>query len=323
MSTISITKKQDEPLWVEAYRPKTLADCILPEEMKKIFEGIIKSGDIPNMLFHGGHGVGKTTVIRAICEEVGATYIFINGSLNGNIDTLRNEIQGFASRASFDGSRKVVIVDEADYLNPQSTQPALRGFIEEFSKNCSFVFTCNNKNKIMAPLRESRLIPVEFKISNKEKPALASAMLKRSTEILKLEGVEFDRSVVAEVVKNFFPDFRRIIGQLQHYSKKSGGLIDVGMLSQTTDASMAALFAALKAKKFADVRKWVVDNIDADPSKIYRKIYDGIYHHLKPSHIPQIIILLADYGHKSAFCPDQEINLLACLTEVMVESEWV
>jgi DNA polymerase III delta prime subunit len=311
---------REEFLWVEKYRPKTIKDTILPAGMKKTFQEFVDNGEIPNLLLSGTQGTGKTTVARALCEEIGADYIVINGSMNGGIDTLRNDIKNFASTVSFGGGRKVVILDEADYLNPQSTQPALRGFIEEFSKNCSFILTCNFKNRIIAPLH-SRCSVIDFKIDNSEKPKLAGQFFKRVMEILKTEEVTANEKVVVELVTRHFPDNRRILNELQRYG--ASGTIDEGILKATTDANVKTLMTELKAKNFKEVRKWVALNIDNDPVQLYRLLYDSASTYIAPRSIPQLVVTIADYQYKSAFVADQEINLVACLTELMVECDYL
>ena len=314
-----VNTMRDDFLWVEKYRPKTIADTILPAGLKKTFQEFVDNGELPNLLLSGSQGTGKTTVARALCEEVGADYIIINGSMNGNIDTLRNDIKNFASTVSLNGGRKVVILDEADYLNPQSTQPALRGFIEEFSKNCSFILTCNFKNRIIAPLH-SRCSVIDFKIENKEKPQLAGQFFKRVMTILETEEVTANQKVVAELINRHFPDNRRILNELQRYG--ASGTIDEGILSVSSDANMKELMRDLKEKNFKEVRKWVALNIDNDPVQLFRNLYDGASTYVAPRSIPQLVVTLADYQYKSAFVADQEINFVACLTELMVECEF-
>lgn len=310
---------RDEFLWVEKYRPKTIKETILPAGLKKTFQEFVDNGEIPNLLLSGTQGTGKTTVARALCEEVGADYIVINGSMNGGIDTLRNDIKNFASTVSLNGGRKVVILDEADYLNPQSTQPALRGFIEEFSKNCSFILTCNFKNRIIAPLH-SRCSVIDFKIENGEKQKLAAGFFKRVLSILETEEVKANEKVVAELINRHFPDNRRVLNELQRYG--ASGVIDEGILSVSTDASLKELMSYMKSKNFKELRKWVALNIDNDPVQLFRSVYDGASTYVAPRSIPQLVVTLADYQYKSAFVADQEINLVACLTELMVECEF-
>ena len=308
----------DEFLFTEKYRPKTIDECILTLELKTTFKEFIKHG-IPNLLLSGGAGIGKTTVARALCNEINADYMLINGSEESGIDILRTKIKQFASTVSFTGNRKIVILDEADYLNPQSTQPALRGFIEEFSGNCGFILTCNYKNRIIDPIH-SRCAVIDFTISSKDKPKLASMFYKRVLQILDNENIDYDVPVILELVSKHFPDFRRTLNELQRYS--SSGKIDSGILVQLEDVNLDEMINALKNKKFKDMRKWVALNIDNDPQKIYRKIYDKMYDYLKPQSIPQTVITLADYQYKSAFVADAELNLVACLTELMVDAEF-
>ena len=301
-------------LWVEEYRPKTIDDCILPQSLKTLFTSFIEKGELSNLLFSGTAGIGKTTVAKALCQQLNCDWIMINGSEEGGIDVLRNKIKNFASTVSLSGGKKVVILDEADYLNPQSTQPALRGFIEEFHKNCRFILTCNFKNRIIEPLH-SRFSNIEFKIANKDKPKLASKLFERATYILKEQNVDFEEKVLAELIKKHFPDFRKLINELQRYSV--AGTIDAGILVNVSDENLKTLVSHLKGKEFGDMRKWVVNNIDNDPVKIFRKIYDGMYESLQPETIPHAVLIIADYQYKSAFVADQEINLVACLTELM------
>ena len=305
-------------LWVEKYRPKKITDCILPESIKNTFLEFVGQKEIPNLLLAGGSGVGKTTVARALCEEIHADYILINGSEESGIDVLRNKIKTFASTVSLQGGRKVVILDEADYLNPQSTQPALRGFIEEFHRNCRFIFTCNFKNRIIEPLH-SRCAVVEFKI-NGNKAILASQFMGKVEHILKTEGIGFEEPVVAELIMKHFPDWRRVLNELQRYSVS--GTIDTGILVNIIDVNWKELMGHLKNKEFKDVRKWVINNIDNDPVKIFRKLYEKLYDFMKPESIPNAVIVLGEYQYKSAFVADQEINLLACLTEIMAQCQF-
>jgi len=305
-------------LWVEKYRPKKITDCILPESIKNTFLEFVGQKEIPNLLLAGGSGVGKTTVARALCEEIHADYILINGSEESGIDVLRNKIKTFASTVSLQGGRKVVILDEADYLNPQSTQPALRGFIEEFHRNCRFIFTCNFKNRIIEPLH-SRCAVVEFKI-NGNKAILASQFMGKVEHILKTEGIGFEEPVVAELIMKHFPDWRRVLNELQRYSVS--GTIDTGILVNIIDVNWKELMGHLKNKEFKDVRKWVINNIDNDPVKIFRKVYEKLYDYMKPESIPNAVIVLGEYQYKSAFVADQEINLLACLTEIMAQCQF-
>ena len=301
-------------LWVEEYRPKTIDDCILPQSLKTLFQSFIEKGEISNMLFSGTPGVGKTTVAKALCEQMNCDWIMINGSEEGGIDVLRNKIKNFASTVSLSGGKKVVILDEADYLNPQSTQPALRGFVEEFHKNCRFILTCNFKNRIIEPLH-SRFSNIEFRINNKDKPKLASQLMDRAVYILKEQNIEYEDKALVGLITKHFPDFRKLINELQRYSVS--GSIDAGVLVNISDENLKSLTGHLKAKEFSDMRKWVVNNLDNDPVKIFRKIYDSLNTSLQPETIPHAILIIADYQYKSAFVADQEINLVACLTEIM------
>ncbi len=302
-------------LWVETYRPKKIADCILSKSIKKTFEEFVKNNELPNLLLSGGAGVGKTTVARALCEELNRDYMIINGSEESGIDILRTKIKNFASTVSLQGGQKVVILDEADYLNPSSTQPALRGFIEEFHNNCRFIFTCNFKNRIIEPLH-SRCSVIEFKV-NGGRQKLATELLERCCDILKEQNVEYEKKVVAEMIMKHFPDNRRVLNELQRYSVS--GKIDSGILVNLSEVNMKELALHLKEKEFTKVRKWVVDNMDNDPVKIFRKIYDSLYTYLEPATIPSAVILIGEYQMKAAFVADPEINLLACLTEIMTQ----
>ena len=308
----------EEFLWVEKYRPKTISDTILPEELKSTFEDFVSKG-IPNLILSGGPGVGKTTVARAMLEQVKADYIVINGSLYGNIDTLRTEIKNYASTVSLQGGRKYVILDEADYLNPQSTQPALRNFMEEYSNNCGFILTCNYKNRIIDPLH-SRCSVVEFTIPNKQKPELAKQFLKRVKYLLDSERVEYTDKCIAELIMKYFPDWRRVINELQRYSVN--GKIDAGILTHVSDQSFANLIRYLKGKQFNEMRKWVGDNIDNDCVALFRKLYDTTNEHVKDHTVPLLVTIIADYQYKSAFVADQEVNMVACLTQLMLECEF-
>lgn len=306
-------------LWVEKYRPRRIEDCILPDALRNSFNKIVQTGEMQNLMLCGGPGCGKTTVARALCEQLGLDYIFLNASENGNIDTLRTTVRNFASAVSLSGKGKVVILDEADYLNPQSTQPALRGFIEEFSSNCRFVLTCNFKNRIIEPLH-SRCSIVEFVIPNKQKPALAAAMLQRVGAILDGEKVPYDRKVLAEVVMQFFPDFRRTINELQRYS--SNAKIDAGILATIRDGEFDVLFDSMKSKNFTDVRKWVAANTDADYSQIFRKIYDQLVDRIDKSSIPSVVLILAEYQYRMSFSADHEICMAACMAEIMMNAQF-
>lgn len=309
---------RENPLWVEKYRPRKIADCILSADLKTTFQQFVDNKHVPNLLLTGGAGVGKTTVAKAMLEELGCDYIVINGSMNGNIDTLRNEIMQFASSVSFTGGRKYVILDEADYLNANSTQPALRNFMEEYSKNCGFILTCNFKNRIIEPLH-SRCSVVEFKIAKSDLAKLAGQFFKRVEYILNAEGVTYDKAVVAEVVKKHIPDWRRVLNELQRYA--ATGKIDSGILANLGDENFKKLIEHLKARNFQEVRKWVAENSDSDVA-VFRKIYDTAHDYLKPTSIANVVLLIADYQYKAAFVADQEINLAAFLTTLMVEAEW-
>ena len=306
-------------LWVERYRPRTVDQTILPKSLKDTFQQIITSGEMPNMLFTGTAGVGKTTVARALCNELDLDYILINGSEEGNIDTLRNKVKQFASTVSLQGGYKVVILDEADYLNPQSTQPALRGFIEEFANNCRFILTCNFKNRIIEPLH-SRCSVYEFAIPNDQKPEMAGQFFKRATQILQKENIEFVPDAVAQLITKHFPDWRRVLNELQRYSVS--GKIDAGMLVNLSDTNIKTLMSTLKNKDFKGMRQWVVNNIDTEPQAIFRKIYDSMNEYIKPQSIPQLVLILADYQYKNAFVADHELNVVACMTEVMANVEF-
>lgn len=308
----------NEFLWVEKYRPRRVADTILPQDVKDTFQKIVDNGEIPNMLFSGTAGTGKTTVARAICDELDLDYIIINGSEEGNIDTLRGKIKQFASSISLSGGYKVVILDEADYLNPQSTQPALRGFIEEFSQNCRFILTCNFKNRIIEPLH-SRCANFEFNFNKPTMVGLCGKFMSRAMDILKGEGVEFNPDTVAAVIMRHGPDWRRVLNELQRCSI-SGSLSNVaGDLDH--NSNYAKLFKAIKEKNFKAMRSWVVNNMDVEPAAVFRAIYDQMADYVQPQSIPQLVLILADYQYKNAFVADHELNLVACLTEVMANVE--
>ena len=301
-------------LWVEKYRPNTIRDCILPDELKKTFGLFVQDKHIPNMILSGGPGVGKTTVAKAMIDEIGSTYMMINGSEESGIDVLRTKIKNFASTVSLEGGRKYLIIDEADYLNPQSTQPALRGFMEEFHKNCGFILTCNFKNRLIPPLH-SRCSVVDFIIPNEQKPKLASRFFARVGDILNSEGVKFEPKAVAELMNKFFPDWRRVLNELQRYS--ASGQIDAGVLVNISESNLNELYRNLKDKNLTEVRRWVVNNLDNDSVRIFRRVYDSLYDYLDSSTIPHAVVILAEYQYKSAFVADQEINMLAFFTELM------
>jgi DNA polymerase III delta prime subunit len=309
-----------EYLWVEKFRPKTVSDCILPDRIKKVFQNYVDTANIPNLMLTGSAGVGKTTVAMAMCEESGLNYMFINSSEERGIDMLRTKIRGYASTISLTGGRKVIILDEADYLTPDA-QAALRGAVEEYSENCSFIFTCNFKSRLLDALH-SRCSVIDFSLKADEKPRMAAQLFGRLSNILTKENVEYDKQVLIKIVEKFFPDYRRTLNELQRYS--SGGSIDAGTLAQISDVrKIADLVGYLKEGNFAEMRKWVVTNSDIEPSRIYRKVYDSLYEYFKPSSIPQAVVILARYQYQSAFVADQEINLVACLTEIMVDCEYV
>ena len=301
-----------EFLFVEKYRPQTIEDCILPKDLKETFQKIVDKGELPNMMFTGSAGVGKTTVARALCNELDLDYMLINGSEDGNIDTLRGKIKQFASTISLQGGQKVVILDEADYLNPQSTQPALRGFIEEFSSNCRFILTCNFKNRIIDPLH-SRCSIYEFNLGNKAE--MAQTFMARLQFILDSEHIIYDNAVIAELIMKYIPDWRRVINECQRYGMS--GHIDTGILVTLSETSIAGLMEDLKTKNFKKMRKWVTDNIDVESAKLFRLIYDNMSDYVEPSSIPQLVLILADYSYKDSFVADHELNVVACMTEIM------
>ena len=301
-------------LWVEKYRPKTVDECILPTELKKTFTEFVKDKHIPNLILSGSAGTGKTTIAKAMVEEIGSTWMLINGSEESGIDVLRTKIKNFASTVSLEGGRKYIILDEADYLNPQSTQPALRGFMEEFHKNCGFILTCNYKNRLIEPL-QSRCSNIDFTIRNGERIKLAKSFFERVQDILNQEQIKFEPKAIAELINKYFPDWRRCLNELQRYS--SSGQIDAGILVNLSSENIKELTGFLKAKEFTNVRKWIVNNLDNDPSRIFRTIYNSLYDNLDHSTIPHAVVIIADYQYKSAFVADQEINMLACMTELM------
>jgi DNA polymerase III delta prime subunit len=310
---------KSEFLWVEKYRPQTIEDCILPVSLKKTFQQIVDSGEMHNMLLSGSAGLGKTTVARALCNQLNLDYIIINASEESGIDVLRSKIKQFASSVSLSGGIKVVILDEADYLNAQSTQPALRGFIEEFSANCRFILTCNFKNRIIEPLH-SRCSVIEFNTTKKQLAGLAASFMKRLQMMLTTEGVDFNNKILAELIMRYAPDWRRVINECQRYS--SSGEITSDILIGLSDQNIAALVGFLKSKDFKSMRAWVTNNTDIDSSVIFRRIYDTLYDFAQPQSIPSIILILADYQYKVGFVADKELNTVACLTEIMASSEW-
>ena len=312
---------RNEFLWVEKYRPQTIEDCILPESIKKTFQGFLSKGEVPNLLLAGPAGCGKTTVAKALCNELGVDVYVINGSDEGRfLDTVRNTAKNFASTVSLSSSakHKVIIIDEADNTT-NDVQLLLRAFTEEFSGNCRFIFTCNFKNKIIEPLH-SRCACIDFSTDRKSKPQLASTFFNRLRSILEGEGVEADPKVLIELINKHFPDWRRVLNECQRYS--SSGKIDAGILAQFSDVKVNDLIKHLKEKDFKEVRKWVVNNLDNDASVLLRRVYDALYGSLAPNSIPAAVLVIAKYQYQIAFVADQEINMLACLTEIMVECEF-
>jgi DNA polymerase III delta prime subunit len=312
--------ESNQMLWVEKYRPHKIEDCILPESIKTTFQEYVNRKEIPNLLLTGSAGVGKTTIAKALCEEVGCDYIVINGSEETGVDNIRVKVKNYASSMSLAGGRKVIIIDEADYLSPNA-QAALRGSIEEFAVNCSFIFTCNFKHKIMDAIH-SRCSVVEFKLQNGQKAKMATQFFKRVEWLLAEEGVTYDKQVVAAVITKHFPDNRRVLNELQRYSSNESKTIDKGILAAVSDINITELVKALKVKDFGTARKWVTNNVDSDSATILRKIYDNMYDFLKPESIPPAVLVLAKYQYQAAFVADQEINLVACLTEFMIECEF-
>ena len=307
-------------LWTEKYRPRTIQDTVLPDQLKQTFQQFIDQSNIPNLLLTGTAGIGKTTVARALCEELGADYIVVNGSNEGrSIDVLRVEIQNFASSVSFSGGRKYVILDEADYLNANSVQPALRNFMEEFSSNCGFILTCNFKNRIIEPL-QSRCSVIDFKFDKKIKATMAMQFMKRVEFILNEEEVKYDKQAIAGVIQQHFPDWRRSLNELQRYS--GTGDIDAGILRNWYDENLVSLMKTMKAKDFDGMRKWVFENSDTDSSAIFREIFDKSSDYIKPNSIPGVVVTLGEYQYKAAFVADAEINMIACLTVIMMEAEF-
>ena len=312
--------EREEFLWVEKYRPSKVIDCVLPSDLEETFSEYVDKKSVPNLILTGGPGTGKTTAAKALCEETSTDYLMVNGSDEGrSIDTVRTTLTQFCSSVSMTGNRKAIIMDEADYMNPDSVQPALRGFIENFGNNVSFLFTCNYRSRIIDPIH-SRCAVLDFIIPNNEKPKIAERYLDRCEKILDGEGVKYDKKVLIELIMKYFPDFRRVLNELQRYSVS--GEIDTGILSSINEINLNELVHSLKGKKFSEVRKWANQNIDQDTTKIFRKLYDNLSGQLKPQSIPQAVLIIADYQYKSAFVADQEINLVAGLTEIMVECEF-
>ena len=309
----------DDFLWVEKYRPQDIQSCILPKAIQSTLSEFVSNGDVPNCILSGGPGVGKTSAAKAMLDELGLTYMFVNGSEEAGIDVLRTKIKNFASTVSLHGGRKYLILDEADYLNPQSTQPALRGFIEEFHKNCGFILTCNYKNRLIPPLH-SRCSVIDFTIPNSEKIELAERFFKRAINILESENIKFEPKVVSEVIMKFFPDWRRVLNELQRYSVS--GAIDAGILVDISDVNIKELMRSMKNKEFTNVRKWVVDNLDNDTTRLFRSVYDNLYDFVDGNSIPHVVVVLGEYQYKAAFVADQEINTLACLTEIMARAKF-
>jgi replication factor C small subunit len=306
-------------LWVEKYRPRTIDDTILTTTLKNTFKQFVSQKNIPNLILAGSAGIGKTTVARAMLDEIGADYYIINGSMNGNIDTLRNDIQQFASTVSFTEGRKYVILDEADYLNPNSTQPALRNFMEEFSRNCGFILTCNFKNRIIEPLH-SRCSVIEFKITADEMPKLATQFFKRVCNILTSENIEYDKAVIAEIINKHFPDWRRVLNELQVYS--ATGKIDSGILVNINKQSYDQLIGFMKDKNFTQSRKWIAENSNNDPTTFFSDLYDNSVNYFKPNSIPQLVLIISKYQYQAAFVSNQEINMAACILEIMSDCEF-
>ncbi len=311
---------REQYLWTEKYRPHKVQECILPDNLKRTFQGFVDKENVPNLLLVGSAGTGKTTIAKAMLDELNCDYITINASLNRNIDTLRNEISNFASSVSFTGGRKYVILDEADYLNPQSFQPALRNFMEQFARNNGFILTANQKNKIIEPLH-SRCSVIEFKIPADDRIDMAKQFLARTVMILQKEEIEYDRAVVASVIQKHFPDWRRVLNELQTASIQ--GKIDSGVLGRFVNNNMGDLLAFMKEKNFTEVRKWVAENMDNDSAGIFRDFYDNASKHFKPVYIPYLIMVIARYQYQDAFTADKEINMAAALTEIMLEGQWL
>ncbi len=307
-------------LWVEKYRPKTIEECVLPDRLKVVFQEFVNKGEIPHLILAGTAGTGKTTVARALCTELGMDYLFLNGSDENGIDTFRMKIKGYASSMSLTGDKKAIIIDEADYLNPNSVQPALRGAMEEFEDNCRFIFTCNYKNRIIEPLH-SRSTVIDYRLKAEEKPKMARDFMRRVEDMLKTEAVPYNAKVLRDFLMKHFPDFRKTINELQTYAQTHGE-VNEGILSASADVSLTDLIRALKDRNFRDMRQWVAQHGNDDPSRLYRKIYDSLYDILKKESIPPAVIVLAKYQYQAAFVADQELNLTACLTELMAECEF-
>ena len=308
-----------EFIWVEKYRPKTIQECILPERLKNTLKTYVQEGKVPNILLEGGPGTGKTTAARALCNEIGVSYIIINSSKNRGIDSIRTEIVSFASSKSFNQKSKVIIMDEVDFMTPEA-QGAFRGVIEEFSSNCTFILTCNFKNKLMDAIH-SRMATISFRFNPDERKKLSLEMFKRCQEILNEEKVEFDPRILATIIERYYPDFRKTIGELQRFSK--GGLKDSSVLDQMASLrNVSDLLEHMKSKNFGKVRAWVTENGEADPVTVFRRIYDSLYGSLEPISIPVAIIILAKYQYQHAFVADPEINLVACLVELMMEAKF-
>ena len=312
--------QRDDFLWVEKYRPTKISDCVLPSDLYEPFSDFVDQGKLPNLILAGGPGTGKTTAAKALCEETQTDYLMVSGSDEGrSIDTVRTTLNQFCSSVSMTGNRKAIIMDEADYMNPDSVQPALRGFIEKFGNNVSFLFTANYPNRIIDPIH-SRCAVFDFVIPKNEIKKIAEKYLELCGDILSKENVEYENKVLAELIMKHFPDFRRVLNELQRYS--TSGRIDTGILTSLEEVNVGELVTSLRGKKFSDMRKWANSNIDTDTAKIFRKLYDSLSGYLKPQSVPQAVLIIADYQYKSAFVADQEINLVACLTEIMVECEF-
>ena len=312
--------QRDDFLWVEKYRPHKISDCVLPSDLQEPFSDFVDQGKVPNLILTGGPGTGKTTAAKALCDETKTDFLMVNGSDEGrSIDIVRTTLNQFCSSVSMTGNRKAIIMDEADYMNADSVQPALRGFIEKFGNNVSFLFTCNYPNRIIDPIH-SRCAVFDFTIPVNEKKKIGELYLKKCSEILGLNNIEYEKKVIAELIMKHFPDFRRVLNELQRYSVS--GRIDTGILSSLEEVNIGELMSSLRGKKFSDVRKWANSNADSETTQIFRKLYDNLSSHLKPQAIPQAVLIIADYQYKSAFVADQEINLVACLTEIMVECDF-